>query len=167
LENESLYYVEGQYIPQKDMMSKEEFIDEHNNEENWENFSSADYIEEYDEVYDKLEERKIEAPGFFEKKTYFNKIFPSLKIQKPGTDLYGSTTFTLSLLTAFVFIFYARYTVSPDVFTFVKGQSSIFKGEMAVTICFLLLIIIVERYANRTDTKHVEEKRQRLSKLPK
>jgi hypothetical protein len=55
LENESIFYVEGQYIPQKDMMSKDEFIDEHNNEENWENFSSADYIEEYDEVHDKLD----------------------------------------------------------------------------------------------------------------
>jgi hypothetical protein len=66
-----------------------------------------------------------------------------------------------------VFLFYERYTVSNDVFSFVKGQSSIFKGEMAVTICFLCFIIIVERYANRTDTKHVEEKRQRLSKLPK
>lgn len=44
-------------------------------------------------------------------------------------------------------------------FDFIKGQWVGFLGEMAVTVMFILFILLVERYANRTDTKKVEEKK--------
>jgi len=58
----------------------------------------------------------------------------------------------------YVFIFYSSFTYDSSDFDFVKGQSSLFKGEMAMMIMLLLIIIIVERVASRTDTKKVEEK---------
>lgn len=47
----------------------------------------------------------------FEKIDYFDKLFPSLKIQKPGTDLYGSTTVFQSILAIFVFLEYGHMSV--------------------------------------------------------
>jgi len=38
-------------------------------------------------------------------------VFPSLKIQKPGYDLYGSTTSFLMLLAIYVFVFWGQITV--------------------------------------------------------
>jgi hypothetical protein len=52
---------------------------------------------------------------------YFEKIFPSLKIQKPGYDLYGTTTVILSLIALYIFLFYKNYTVDPNVFKFIQG----------------------------------------------
>lgn len=83
-------------------------------------------------------------------------LFPSLKIQKPGYDLYGSTTSTLAILALYVFFCFQNYTVDPS--SFVQGQSSIFKGDMAITLVIVIIIIIIERLASRTDTKKVEAK---------
>jgi hypothetical protein len=44
--------------------------------------------------------------GFFETNAYFEKIFPRLQIQKPGYDLYGTTTFFLAGSAAYVFMYY-------------------------------------------------------------
>lgn len=33
------------------------------------------------------------------------------------------------------------------------GQTSIFNGEMALVILGLIFVILIERYASRTDTK--------------
>ena len=40
----------------------------------------------------------------------------------------------------------------------VKSSNNIFKGEMAVSLIVVIIIIIVERYVNRSDTKAVEQK---------
>ena len=63
----------------------------------------------------------------------------------------------LAFIAFFVFFFYKDFTVDPSVFKFISNQSSIFKGDMAVTLLIVITIIIVERYANRTDTKAVHE----------
>jgi len=43
-----------------------------------------------------------EKPTWFEKSSYIKSIFPSLKIMKPGYDLYGTTTLVLAILAVFV-----------------------------------------------------------------
>jgi len=35
----------------------------------------------------------------------------------------------------------------------------VFAGEMAMTIILVLVVMMIERYANRTNTKKVEEKK--------
>lgn len=95
--------------------------------------------------------------GIFESSNYMDGLFPSLKIQKPGYDLYGTTTLVLFLILLFIFLFYERYTNDPQVFVFMHGQSAIFKGEMGIMLTLISGIIIVERLANRTDTKAVNE----------
>jgi len=73
--------------------------------------------------------------------------------------LYGSSTIILSLTALYVFIFYNHITVDNSVFSYLKGQSSIFGGEMAMVILFIITIIILERYTNRSDTKAEVSKR--------
>jgi hypothetical protein len=101
-----------------------------------------------------IETRKEEKIGIFEKSAYMANLFPCLKIQKPGYDLYGSTTSTLGLIALFVFFKFSEFTVDPG--SFVQGQSSIFKGDMAITLVVVIIIIIIERLASRTDTKVVQ-----------
>ena len=95
--------------------------------------------------------------GFFEKSRYFDQIFPSLKIDKPGYDLYGTSTCILGLLTIYVFTCYQHITVDPKMFKFMSGQTNIFNGEMALVVLILIILIIIERYTSRTDTKAKEE----------
>jgi hypothetical protein len=108
------------------------------------------------EKVDIIEERTQEKLGLFEKSRYMEKLFPSLKIQKPGYDLYGSTTCCLAVLAMYIFFCFSNFTVDPN--SFVQGQSSIFKGDMAITLVVVIIIIVIERLANRTDTKKVEQK---------
>lgn len=93
----------------------------------------------------------------FENNPYFDRIFPGLKIQKPGYDLYGLTTSILGLIGLYIFMYYESYSFSQMSFDFSKGQSVIFPGEMAMTVLVVITIMIIERYANRSDTKKVEE----------
>ena len=57
----------------------------------------------------------------FEKSSYFTRIFPDLKIQKPGADYYGATSLILAIIIIFVFLYFKNYTVDTDVFKFVEG----------------------------------------------
>jgi hypothetical protein len=49
------------------------------------------------------------------------------------------------------------------VFEFYYGQSQLFKGEMSITLIVILIILIIERYASRTDTKAQIIRRKRTN----
>ena len=138
-------------------MTKEEFDDIKDQQENWEAISAGDLEDEIEDKAEFLSHRGKPKMGMFEKSRYFNQIFPSLKIQKPGYDLYGSSTISLALLTIFVVTCYQHITVDPKMFKFMAGQSNIFNGNMTLMVLFFIIIIIVERYTSRTDTKAAEE----------
>ena len=79
-----------------------------------------------------------------------------MKIQKPGYDLYGSSTVFLTILALYVFIGYSSISVDQaSLLDSVKSSNNIFKGEMAVSLIVVIIIIIIERYVNRSDTKAV------------
>lgn len=130
-------------------------------EENWDTISAGDTIDDLDDKLEEIDIRNKPKLDFFSKSKYFDKIFPGVKIQKPGYDLYGTATTMSVLIFIYVFLFFKQFTVNPDIFEFVNGQSSIFKGDQAVTLFILLLIVVVERYSNRTDTKKIVETRKR------
>jgi hypothetical protein len=100
-----------------------------------------------------IENRGSIKPGIFERTKYFEQIFPSLKIQKPGYDLYGTSTAILGITCIYVFTNFQHITVDSNVFKFMAGQTSIFNGDMAIVILGIIFIILIERYASRTDTK--------------
>ena len=82
-----------------------------------------------------------------------------MKIQKPGQDFYGSTTCFLALLVIYVFSFWKVITVDQtELLDAAKGNSNLFKGDMAIMVLIVLTIMIIERYVNRCDTKAVDNK---------
>lgn len=71
-------------------------------------------------------------------------------------DLYGSTTVFQSILAIFVFLNYSKMSVDQtEYLKSLKESNSIFQGEMAVVLIFVIIIIIIERYVNRSDTKAI------------
>lgn len=111
LEADSLCYVEGARPKhQPSFLSRHQFKVEYAKRENWENFSSGDYHEAMIEQFETRDDRDLNNPGMFEKNTYFDRIFPGLKIQKPGYDLYGSSTVVLGIIGAFIFMYFGSYS---------------------------------------------------------
>ena len=107
LEHDDLVFMEGQRrTVQPDFITREEFQTEIEKRENWDTISAGDHQEEFDEMFDELDSRTRPSLGYFEKREYFDKIFPGLKIQKPGYDLYGTSTTVLAVLALFVFMCY-------------------------------------------------------------
>jgi len=165
LDNDNLIYVEGHRAEdQPEFITKKEFEEELEKKENWDTISAGDFQAEFDEMFEEIDRRQKPKLGFFEQKEYFDKIFPSLKIQKPGYDLYGTSTIDLSLMALFVFFCYDQITVDKNIFKFMAKQSAIFGGEMALVILTIITIIILERYTNRSDTKAETKKRLSNSK---
>jgi len=68
------------------------------------------------------------------------------------------TTTILGVLAIYIFIYYDSYNFSWKKFEY-GSQSVLFPFSMAKELLLVIFIIIIERYANRSDTKKVEEKR--------
>lgn len=74
--------------------------------------SGGDNEVEINQKSDRIKLRNKPETGIFGKVRYFNRLFPDLKIQKPGYDLYGSTNIFLTIVVLFVFTFYGEFNVS-------------------------------------------------------
>ena len=89
LETDNLIFMEGRRsTEQPDFITAEEFQEEVEKKENWDVISAGDYQEEFDEMFDEIENRTRPKLDSFDTSKYFERIFPSLRIQKPGYDLY-------------------------------------------------------------------------------
>lgn len=117
-----------------------------------------------DEKIHNLEMRDLPEKSYFEKSQYFDRLFPGLRIQKPGIDYYGSTTLLLAILAIFVMKYFEKLYVSQsDLLEGATFQNSgIFNGAMAVCLLTTVFIIILERYISRTDTKAPETSKKTL-----
>lgn len=76
-------------------------------------------------------------------------------MQKPGYDLYGSTTIFMFILCIFIFSFYDDMSVSQAEPLSKANNSNVFDGNMIMNLLFVVCVMILERYANRSDTKAV------------
>ena len=136
-------------------MNPEEFDEEREEAAKFETLSGGDFEDELDTKLEFARHRDRPKFGIFEKTAYFDRIFPSLKIQKPGADYYGSTTVVTTFMALYLFAAYSYMSVDPDALLKITG-STIFNGDMAVILFMLMALIIFERYANRSDTKAIE-----------
>lgn len=106
LENDSIYFVEGQYDKPKNNLyciDPIEFKEELMDKLVLETVSDGDHEDEMEDKIDsKLCYKRTEKPGIFERSKYMKSIFPSAQIQKPGYDYYGFTTLVLPILAIFV-----------------------------------------------------------------
>ena len=53
----------------------------------------------------------------------------------------------------YIFFFFEKFTFDPSELPFMKGQNSLFLGECALTFILFIILIILERIANRSNTK--------------
>lgn len=104
-----------------------------------------------------IEQRDLPDKTYFEDSQYFDRLFPVLRIQKPGIDYYGMTTLTLAILGIFVFFNFEKLYVSQqDLLESAKSNTGLFNGAMAISLIVIVFITILERYISRTDTKASE-----------
>jgi len=163
LENDSLYYVEGAKFKEgQDSFKAAELDQELEDAAENDVVSNGDHEEDLDEkIHLKLEKEAKHRNGVFERFDYLTRVFPSLKIQKPGRDYYGTSTLVLAIIAIFVIAAFNNLTVSQaDLLPGAKESNNIFKGDMSICLLLMILLIILERYINRTDTKAVEDTQQ-------
>lgn len=115
--------------------------------------SGGDNEVDMNQKSDKIKLRNRPEMGMFEKFKYFNRLFPALKIQKPGYDLYGSTTIFLTIVIIFVFSAYASFNVSETEVIPGKETGNTFSNGLIFLVLFVISCMLLERYANRTATK--------------
>ena len=69
--------------------------------------SCGDFSEDLEQKLEVMHHSAFNNQDIFERTDYFESIFPSLRIQKPGYDLYGSSTMVLTIVAVYIFIFYS------------------------------------------------------------
>ena len=68
LESDSLLFVEGDISKTSpNFMTKQEFINERRNHDNWENISAADFEDEFCDKLEEIQERQRKEISWFEK----------------------------------------------------------------------------------------------------
>lgn len=158
LESDNLMYKEGQHNDNKTgFPSRREVVNAFRDPENWETVSAGDFDDDFSAKREALAERQRTELGFFESSPYFSRIFPSLKIQKPGYDLYALQSLVLGLCLVFVYVFSDKYTASSSAYKFMKSQSVLFQYELAFVLVIIVFVLVLERIVSRTDTKKVIE----------
>ena len=86
-----------------------------------------------------------------------------MQIQKPGYDYYGFTTMILGILAIFVFYGFNKINTSQKDILKDAGQSSdLFTTDTSLALFANMMLIILERYINRTNVMYQDE--QSLSK---
>ena len=87
----------------------------------------------------------------FVRNLYMQRLYPSLKIQKPGTDYYQQMVFFQVLMGLFILVWYPDMTAEED--TIIKQiNKSQFSGEMVAVLTGVIIIIIIDRYIYKSRT---------------
>ena len=85
------------------------------------------------------------------KNQYFERLFPSLKEQKPGKDLYAVLATFQFLICLFMILFYTKMdadiTNMSDSLTYNQ-----FSGHMVVALFLQILVMIIDRYMYKSKT---------------
>lgn len=88
--------------------------------------------------------------NYFGKHSYFRRLFPKVKEQKPGIDFYGRITFIQFIICVFLI---SNYTNLDARGTQNLESSSQFSIYMVVMLFVQVFVMILERYISRTNTR--------------
>lgn len=166
LETDSLYFVEGHKTNYDVQIFESEALTRELRAAGCERpQSSGDFGEDIEDKMQQLEQKNLPEMTYFETWQYFDRLFPGLRVQKPGTDYYGSTTLLLAILAIFVLLnFEQLYVSQSDLLESANfNNSGIFNGAMAVCLLTIVFIIFLERYISRTDTKAAEDDKKTIA----
>ena len=92
--------------------------------------------------------------------THFKQLFPTLKEQKPGVDLYARITFWQFIICFYLITYYtyldARGTQNLE-------STNQYSFNMVIMLFIQVAVMIVERYISRTNTR-IEKRGQDVQK---
>ena len=111
LENDNLTFVEGKSLSSINPQFIDEVQKDLDQQRREDAESNGDFMEDLNEKLEFWANVKKPRADVFDENPYFENVFPSLKIQKPGYDLYGSSTVFLAILAIFTFLFYPSISV--------------------------------------------------------
>ena len=89
--------------------------------------------------------------GLFYKNAYFERLFPSIKEQKPGKDLYAVIATFQFLICIFMIFFYTK--MDADVTSISDSLTyNQFSGQMVIALFLQILVMIIDRYLYKSKT---------------
>jgi hypothetical protein len=83
--------------------------------------------------------------------SYFERLFPSVKEQKPGKDLYAEMATFQFLICIFLIFFYTK--MDADVTNISESLTyNQFSGQMVIALFIQILVMIIDRYLYKSKT---------------
>ena len=94
--------------------------------------------------------------------SYFARLFPSVKEQKPGKDLYAVTATFQFLICIFLIFFYTK--MDADVTNISDSMTyNQFSGQMVIALFLQIIVMIIDRYLYKSKTFiAVQEKKNHM-----
>ena len=94
---------------------------------------------------DKLEKAKKEREKYDESsRKYFERLFPKIRNEKPGSDFYVCYTLTLAIILIIILIFYSNM-VNDKTFGAVEIDTKQVSGEMVLVLIIHVFILLYDR----------------------
>ena len=106
--------------------------------------SNEDIKKDSNQVFSFYQKNKINRKYDESKKSYFEKLFPKIRNEKPGSNLYPAYTIIMFLLIIYVLFFYTKM-IKDTTYGSVNLETSQFSGEMVICLIIHVTIIICDR----------------------
>ena len=102
-------------------------------------------LKELEEQKKKEEEEKKERDKYDEsKRTYFERLFPKVRNEKPGNEFYGWYTSSLTLIIVYILLFYTTM-INDTNYGQVELDTKQFSGEMVLVLLVHVAILVYDR----------------------
>jgi hypothetical protein len=98
--------------------------------------------------------------SFFWDNTFFDRLFPSIKQQKPGKDLYVGIAGSAIIIIIYIILLYSQMSGINSSTISQQFSNNQFSGAMVLTMCVMIAIMVVDRYLYSTQSF---EQKQRKS----
>jgi len=108
------------------------------------NISNNDIKKESNQLFSFYQKTKID-PKFDEaKKSYFQKLFPKIRNEKPGNNLYPAYTIIMFILIVYILFCYTRM-IQDNTYGSVNLDTAQFSGEMVIFLMIHVFLIVCDR----------------------
>ena len=98
------------------------------------------------EILEKKRKKQKKKDSIYDekKRNYFQRLFPTIRNEKPGDDYYVSYSILMLTISAFIIFFYTTM-VQDKTFGSVELNTKQFSGEMVVVLLIHVIILVYER----------------------
>ena len=105
---------------------------------------NEDNEKESNQLFSFNQKNKIDPKFDESKKTYFERLFPQIRNEKPGNNLYPAYTIIMFLIIIYILFFYTKM-IQDNTYGSVNLETSQFSGNMVFFLIIHVIIIICDR----------------------